>query len=276
MESRTLIFQFAKSILARVIVGTIFPLLVSFNSYACPSVSPPVDVNNIFDLSNTEGRFLTAVAECEGCENETFSEISLKIIGSDQTFKVDAWLVEKAYNNHGAFMKNFDPWHSWGGEPVGCGLVPIVQSGDIYDIYVKQDEIIWLDKHDPYMMSFFSNKSSTVSISDEYFEFLAWEIFRNASEYWTCENKRPYGVQAVDANYKKTGRKLSLSSLHDGLRCKADTPVVGLTIVGHRNYPIADWYYKNDEVLGFDIKNDVADAKIKQSLKKYFIAVSQP
>ena len=51
MESRPPVFQFAKSILARIVLGTIFSLLVGFKAFACPLVSPPVDVDNIFDTT---------------------------------------------------------------------------------------------------------------------------------------------------------------------------------------------------------------------------------
>ena len=237
MKTYVFVSEVIKSIFTRVIIGLTLSFLLSQNSYACPTSSPPIDVNNIIDLSKTEGLFLTAVADCDECENDRFNEVSLKIVGSDQTFKVDAWLVDRTINNHGAFMKNFDLWHSWGGEPAGCGMVPVVQKGLVYDIFVTGGKVLWLDKHDPFMMSFFSIEASSNTTSDDYFEYLAWEIFRNASEYWVCENEKPYELKAADSSFDKTSRNISRSSLHNLPRCNGKTQTLGSVSYTHLTLP---------------------------------------
>jgi len=269
--------DFLSSVFLIVLISFILFLSGGTNAYACPARSAPVDVTNIFDLAKSGGQFFSAIASCSECENEGFEEITFDIIENEKTYKSDAYLANSSYNYNGSFMKNFDPWHAWGAAPNSCGLAPVVQDGHMYDIFIKDGKIVWLDRHDPFMMTFFSNHQDEILIAPEYYKLVAGEIFRNASEYWMCEKSTPYSIYATNALFIKTDRKVSLSSLYEAPKCKSNQDTKGLTINGKTGHPIADWYFEDDKIFGYQIENRSEDAKVKTALVDHFrLRLSHP
>ena len=232
---------------------------------ACAIQHKPVEASDVSGVLREADSIEVVELVCENCADEQFTELTFQSVKTKQTWKIDGYIIDSPEND---WMKNpdaFDPWRIWGMPPGGCSMVPAVRPEGFYDLAIKDDKIIWLNRHDAYMASHFVDSSASPVLSDEYYAELASHYFQSADLYWTCDGTSEGRPSVSDADFTPYGhpQPAGIMLFDDCIRGVSKNGIIHLNEDG-----IADKYWTRiaDGLVGNRLEDEHAQAEFSQRM----------
>jgi len=249
-----------------VILFSAFLLAGPATAHACQSRSMPSESTTLIELILESDRVNTVTADCKKCEPKSFGPISLKDKKNNLVFEIEGYIYEREIDRSFASYLNF-PYKNWGSSPERCYGVPVLEENTSYTVLSKDSKLIWIGPLSPYYSSLFEAKDKSENDTRKFYEMLAYEVYKKADLYWSCDAQRERTLHLTNSEYEKTGETV-FSYRYAGKSCLngQNTNTVGFSIMEHHGFSPAlifanvdgeiklyNWDYKTVETTsGFD------------------------
>lgn len=237
---------------------------------ACIIPFTPIETTDLSGVLAAADAVDVAEIVCENCEGEQFTTLRLQSIHTNQSWEIEGYLIDLPRNALGTNSDFFDPWRLWGMPPVGCEKVPALRPEGLYDVALNDDEIIWIGRHDPYLLNRGLGASIPPKLSSAYLSELARDMYRSADLYWTCEETVENFPTVSDARFRSYGRPLPGNFVPTFAACIADESARGIIVLDEDGHAKLEWTLYGDQIRGTRLSDQQAQADFVQALKVRF------
>ncbi|MCR9195602.1 MAG: hypothetical protein NXH88_12770 [Hyphomonas sp.] len=237
---------------------------------ACIIPYTPIETTDLSGVVAAADEFDVAEIVCENCQDEQFTTLTLQSIHTNQSWQIEGYLIDLPRNALGTNSDFFDPWRLWGMPPTACEKVPALRPEGLYDVALKDNEIIWIGRHDPYLLNRGLETLNPPKLSSSYLSELARDMFRSADLFWTCEETVEDFPTVSNALFRSYGRALPGKLLPTYGACIADGSARGIVIVDDEGGAKLQWTLYRDQIRGNQLSDQQARAVFDQALKARF------
>lgn len=198
---------------------------------------------------------------CDDCVEQQFTELTFRSVDTEQQWKTDGYIYSLPRNEVTQAPNFFDPWRMWAMAPHGCDFVPVVRPEGLYNIAIKDTQVIWLARHDPELVPRVDLTSPAKIISSDFLARLARTTFDNADLYWTCSEPINGAPSLSDSNFRPIGRPTPEVSTFDLRNCFGDAERRGIAYLSPDQHVEYRWTLSKEMLLGRRLDDKNANAE---------------
>lgn len=236
-------------------------------AHACIASMPPIEASDVSTILSEADSIEVTELFCDDCSDEQFTKLNFRSLDHQHSWGADGYIVDLPRNAPDENADFFDPWKIWGISQSGCDLVPAVRPEGLYDIAVKNDEIIWIARHDAHLATHLVTNERTPTLSAEYLRDLAIHVYRKADIYWTCDNPIDGRPSMSDASFNPYGVVLPDGIIPmAGVFCLEEYPARGIIHLNEDGRIGWEWGLMNERVKGERLGDDDADEVFSRHL----------
>lgn len=237
------------------------------NAHACIAYMPPIEASDVSTILSEADSIEVTELFCDDCSDEQFTKLKFRSLDHQRSWDIDGYIIDLPHNAPNENADFFDPWKIWGLSLSSCDLVPAVRPEGLYDVAVKDDEIIWVARHDAHLVAHLMTKARTLTLSADYLRDLAIHAYRNADMYWTCDAPIDGRPSMSDAGFTPYGVALPDGVMPmAGVFCLEEFPARGIIHLDEDGRIGWEWGLMDEKVKGGRLGDDEADEVFSRHL----------
>ncbi|MEM7460399.1 MAG: hypothetical protein AAF331_13115 [Pseudomonadota bacterium] len=236
---------------------------------ACIIPYTPIETTDLSGVIAAADAIDVAEIVCGNCEKEQFTTLTLQSIHTNRSWEIKGYLIDLPRNALATNSDFFEPWRLWGMPPSGCDTVPALRPEGLYDVAIKDDEIVWIARHDPYFLN--SGLETTVppKLSSAYLSELAGDTFRSADLYWTCEETIDDFPTVSDALFRSYNRALPGNFIPTNGACILDESARGIVVFDDDGQAKFQWTLHKNKIRGDRLSDQQANEDFVEALREW-------